>query len=76
MGSKDSFIRFKFLRSGDKWPCCDFEGKCKNKAYDEVYPFLMKKSPEKGWSYLCRRHYSSEQKRFNNKLPACLTVVL
>ncbi len=68
------FIRFKILKNGIKWPCCDFYGKCTNKAYAEVYPFLMKKSGEKGWSYLCRKHYHKEQKRLKQKLPACLSV--
>ncbi len=35
-----SFIRFKILDNGKEWPCCDFKGKCTNKAYAEVYPFL------------------------------------
>ena len=58
---------------------CDFEGKCKNKAYAEVYPSLLRFSGKKykkfkgrGWSYLCRKHYFQEQKKFKNKLPACI----
>jgi hypothetical protein len=50
---------------------CDFKGKCKNKAYREVYQFLLGgKYKDRGWSYLCRKHYVQEQKRFKNKLPA------
>ena len=50
---------------------CDFQGGCENKAYAEVYPSLIKlKCKDAGWSYLCRKHYYSEQKRLKNKLPA------
>ncbi len=35
-----SIIKFKVLKNDQKWPCCDFYGKCTNKAYAEVYPFL------------------------------------
>lgn len=51
---------------------CDYEGKCKNKAYREVYPsFLGGKYKNKGWSYLCKNHYHQEQKKFKEKLPNC-----
>jgi len=44
-------------------------------AYAEVYPCMLgKKRKKRGWSYLCRRHYYQEQKRFKWKLPACLKV--
>ncbi len=69
-----STIRFKVLRNGEKFPCCDYYGNRKNKAYAEVYPFMMKRKHKKGWSYLCRKHYFQEQKKFNQKLPACLEV--
>ncbi len=72
-GSNNSIIRFKVLKNGKNWPCCDFYGKCTNKAYAEVYPFLMNKN-KKGWSYLCRKHYYEEQKKLNWKLPSCLSV--
>lgn len=50
---------------------CDYEGKCKNKAYAEVYPSLLDGNYKgNGWSYLCRRHYKEEQEKFENKLPA------
>ena len=65
---EDSKIRFKLLKNGKSWPCCDFKGKCTNKAYVEVYPFILKNS-KKGWSYLCRKHYYLEQKRLKWKLP-------
>nr|MBI4157085.1 hypothetical protein [Candidatus Woesearchaeota archaeon] len=42
---------------------CDFEGKCKNKAFREVYPSLIKGSRKSGWNYLCRKHFYEEQKR-------------
>lgn len=67
-------IRFKVLRNGKEFPCCDFNGTCINKAYAEVYPSLMKNSKNKGWNYLCKKHYLGEQKRFHNKLPASLKV--
>ena len=70
----NSTIRFKRLKNGKEFPCCDFKGKCTNRAYAEVYPFVMKKSKKKGWSYLCRKHYFQEQKRLKWKLPACLKV--
>ncbi|MEK6890687.1 MAG: hypothetical protein AABX03_00965 [Nanoarchaeota archaeon] len=51
-------------------PVCDYEGICKNKAYKEVYPFLLKKKHKKGgWSYLCKKHFLQEQKRYKRKLP-------
>ena len=68
-----STIRYKKV-NGKRVPLCDYQGKCKNKAYMEVYPFAIKNSEKKGWSYLCRKHYYEEQKRFNGKLPACLKV--
>lgn len=52
---------------------CDYEGECKNKAYAEVYQSLIgDKYRGKGWSYLCKKHYRQEQKRFKNKLPSCI----
>lgn len=55
-----------------KKPHCDYEGKCKNKAYREVYPRLFGgKYKNRGWSYLCRKHFYQEQKRFKWKLPYC-----
>ena len=70
----DSTIRFKLSRNKEEFPCCDFKGKCANKAYAEVYPFMMKNQNKKGWSYLCRKHYLAEQKRLDGKLPSCLQV--
>lgn len=67
-------IRFKRLRNKKDFPCCDFGGTCTNRAYAEVFPIMMKNSKKKGWSYLCKKHYYSEQKRLKWKLPACLTV--
>ncbi len=50
---------------------CDYHGTCKNKPYKEVYPCLLpgKKNEDKGWNYLCRRHFLQERKRFKGKLP-------
>jgi hypothetical protein len=49
---------------------CDYHGACKNKAYKEVYPMLLgKKHRNRGWNYLCRKHFIQEQKRYKNKLP-------
>lgn len=70
----NSAIRFKSLKDEKKFPCCDFDGKCTNKAYTEVYLFMMKNQNKKGWSYLCKKHYLAEQKRLNSKLPSCLQV--
>lgn len=67
-------IRFKVFENGREFPCCDFEGECTNKAYVEVYPFLIKHNKKKGWSYLCKKHFEWEQKRFKGKLPYCLSV--
>lgn len=48
---------------------CDYHGACKNKPYKEVYPFALRgKYENKGWSYLCRKHFLQEQKRFKGKL--------
>ena len=69
-----STIRFKKLKNGKEFPCCDFKENCTNIAYAEVYPMAMKNSKKKGWSYLCRKHYFEEQKRLKWKLPACLKV--
>jgi len=56
---------------------CDYGGNCKCKAYAEVYPALMafaskkdKNFADAGWSYLCKKHYAQEQKRYGSKLPA------
>lgn len=72
-GEADSLIRFKKL-NGKELPCCDFKGKCTNWAFAEVFPSMMKNGRKKGWSYLCKKHYYSEQKRLKWKLPACLKV--
>ena len=69
-----SIIKFKILRKGREFPCCDFEGRCTNITYAEVYPCAMKNNRRKGWSYLCRKHYFDEQKLLKWKLPACLKV--
>lgn len=54
-----------------KFEHCDFRGICKNKAYREVYPSLMSgKHRKSGWSYLCKKHYFKEQKKYKGKLPS------
>ena len=57
--------------NGKRVPICDYHGTCTNKAYREVYPFLGKKNKDHGWSYLCRKHFEQEKKRFKGKLPSC-----
>lgn len=50
---------------------CDYRGICKNKAYAEVYPSLIgSKHKQKGWSYLCRKHYYQEERKYKWKLPS------
>jgi len=50
-------IRYKII-SRKKRPLCDYHGNCKNLAVKEVYPSLLgNKHKNKGWSYLCRRHF-------------------
>ncbi len=44
---------------------------CKNLAFKEVYPDLGKKNKDSGESYLCRKHFKQEQKKFKNKLAYC-----
>jgi len=72
--NNEPIIRFKVLKNKKEFPCCDWKRKCTNIAYAEVFPSLLKKDSKKGWSYLCKKHYYQEQKRLNNKLPACLKV--
>lgn len=51
-------------------PLCDYEGKCTNKAYKEVYRSLLGgKYKNGGWNYLCKKHFEQEQKSFKGKLP-------
>jgi len=66
-----STIRYKILND-KRVPLCDYSGTCMNKAYREVFPRLLKgKYRNRGWSYLCRKHYYEEQKRLCGKLPSC-----
>ncbi|MBI2631395.1 hypothetical protein HYW75_00135 [Candidatus Pacearchaeota archaeon] len=56
--------------NGKRVNVCDYGGICTNKAYREVYPMLLKrKFKKRGWSYLCRKHFQQEFKRFKGKLP-------
>lgn len=69
--SEDSgSVRYKIVK-GKKRPLCDYNGNCNNLAYKEVYPSLISKTKNEGWSYLCRKHFKQEQKRFKGKLPYC-----
>jgi len=71
IGITKSTIRYKKFK-GKRVPLCDYEGTCKNKAYMEVYPFLLKeKHKKRGWNYLCRKHFEQENKKFKGKLPSC-----
>lgn len=71
--SKPDKIRH-VIRKRKRKPLCDYHGECKNLAYREVYPGLMGgKHKDKGWSYLCRKHFKQEQKRYKNKL--CYTTL-
>ena len=65
-----STIRNKIV-NGKRRPLCDYEGKCKNLAYKEVYPNLGKENEEHYWCYLCRKHFSQERKRLKGKLVYC-----
>lgn len=41
-------------------PTCDWRGRCKRKAYAEVFPgriYLYNGYGSGGWSYLCRFHF-------------------
>ena len=58
--------------NGKRINICDYHGNCFNKAYREVYPMMLGgKYRNRGWNYLCRKHFEQERKRFNNKLPYC-----
>ena len=58
--------------NGKRVHICDYEGTCTNKAYREVYPLLLKgKKRKEGWSYLCRKHFEQEKKKFKGNLPYC-----
>lgn len=38
----------------------------------EVYPSMLgEKHKDRGWSYLCRKHYYQEERFYKWKLPAC-----
>jgi len=68
MKTKTDRGRFKIL-NGKRVPLCDYHGDCKNKAYKEVYPGMLKNKKGAGWSYLCRKHFEQEKKFYKNKLP-------
>ncbi|MBI2629866.1 hypothetical protein HYW76_02080 [Candidatus Pacearchaeota archaeon] len=66
-----SIIRYRIIRHKRR-ALCDYMGKCKNFAYKEVYPGMLKgKYKNKGWSYLCKKHFYKEKKIFKGKLPYC-----
>jgi hypothetical protein len=64
-----STIRYKIINHKRK-PLCDYLGKCKNLAYKEVYPCMLKYKRNKGWSYLCKKHFIQERRKYKN-LPYC-----
>lgn len=52
---------------------CDYEGKCNEPAYAEIYPSLMNEGEDNvGWNYLCKRHFEQEMKRLKGELYYCL----
>lgn len=64
-------VRYKII-NGKINPLCDYHGRCKNIAYKEVYLFLMgEKYKDSGWSYLCRKHFEQEKRKFKGKLVYC-----
>ena len=66
-----STVRYKIIQHKKK-PLCDYHGNCKNIAFKEVYPDMLGKTHKnRGWSYLCRKHFEQEKKRFKGKLPYC-----
>ncbi|MEK6833557.1 MAG: hypothetical protein AABY32_05925 [Nanoarchaeota archaeon] len=69
MGLK-STIKYKLIK-GKRKPLCDYERKCKNRAYKEVYPNLGKENEEHYWCYLCKKHLKQELKRLKGKLLYC-----
>ena len=66
-----STIKYRVIK-GKRRPLCDYHGECKNLAFKEVYPCMLGgKHKNKGWSYLCKKHFTQEKKRFKGKLPYC-----
>lgn len=64
-----STVRHKIIKH-KKRPLCDYQGKCNNLAYKEVYPCLLGgKHKKRGWSYLCKKHFIKEKKKYRGKLP-------
>jgi len=62
-------VRYKKLK-GKKVILCEYDGICNNKAHKEVYFFMLGgKYEDKGWNYLCKKHFTQEQKKFKGKLP-------
>ena len=57
-------------KSGKKKLLCDYHDNCRNKAYREVYPMMLKGKEKRGWSYLCRKYYLQEKKKYKFKLPS------
>ena len=68
---KREILRTKMF-NGKRVNVCDYKGTCTNKAHMEVYPYMMgSKYENKGWSYLCKKHFEQEKKRLKGKLPYC-----
>lgn len=72
MADKQNHVRYK-MNNGKRVALCDYKGTCKNIAQKGVYPSLMddNEKKEKGWSYLCKKHFLQEQKKYKDKLVYC-----
>jgi len=64
-------IRYKIVNHKRRH-LCDYSGTCKNFAFKEVYPGMLGgKHKDRGWGYLCRKHFEQEKKHYKGKLPHC-----
>ena len=68
---KGTAPKYKVI-NGKRVPLCDYQGKCLNKAYKEVYRLIL--NGDSSWSYLCKKHFEQEKKRFKGKLTYCSIV--
>ena len=63
-------VKMNSPRNKNRKTHCDYGGTCKNNAFKEVYPMLMRgKHKNSGWSYLCRKHFLQEKKKYKNNFP-------
>ncbi len=65
-----STVRYKIVNRKRRH-LCDYQGKCKNLAYKEVYPNLGEDDKEQFWCYLCKKHFNQEKKRLKGNLVSC-----